>query len=118
VSIPNLSQTPAPIWKITQKGTIVKIAYGSSPNFLQYAALHLKSGYFRLNYGAGSGWGTSVVLLPSFWEQGKCNPQQGGAISATYTYDRSTLIISFAGVISSLRVQGRIRLLAPAENSL
>jgi len=45
-------------WKIIERGSIVEVAYGSETDFPQYVALHLESGYFRLNYGPGSGWVT------------------------------------------------------------
>ncbi|MCS7105408.1 MAG: hypothetical protein NZ954_07615 [Thermofilaceae archaeon] len=42
-------------WSITQKGDILQIAYGMRGSYPQYAALHLDSGYFRVNYGPESG---------------------------------------------------------------
>lgn len=57
------------IWSVAKDGSVIEIAYGSGTDFPQYAALHLESSYFRMNYGPGSGWGTSVILLPAFWEE-------------------------------------------------
>jgi hypothetical protein len=99
---------------VTQNGTILEIAYGSGTNYLQYAALHLESSYFRMNYGSGSGWGTSVVLLPSFWSGGSY--YQGCPITTTLTNQGVNQIISFTGTISSLNVQGQISLSPPAPN--
>lgn len=57
-------------WKVTQQGNVLAIAYGceSEADSPQYAALHLDSSYFRMNYGPNSSWGTSAILFPSFWE--------------------------------------------------
>ena len=59
----------APAWSVSRNGNILEISYGSDSDYPQYAALHLDSSYLRMNYGPGSGWGTSVVLFPSFWER-------------------------------------------------
>jgi len=58
-----------PSWNVHQNGNILEIAYGSGEDFPQYAALHTDSGYLRLIPTCDSGWGTSVVVTPSFWEK-------------------------------------------------
>ena len=103
-------------WKIIERGSIVEVAYGSETDFPQYAALHLESGYFRLNYGPGSGWGTSVILLPSFWEKGIY--YQGASISYTWRTEGSELLLSFTGNISSLNISGNICMAPPTQNLL
>lgn len=106
-----------PNWSITKKGEILEIAYRYENSYPQYAALHLDSSYFRMNYGPGSGWGTSVILFPSFWERGKL--YQGAKISSYNTkIEDNILIISFSGTISSLVVSGEIRLLPPEKDLL
>lgn len=64
-----VAEEPHNTWSVTKDGNVIEIAYGRGTDFPQYAALHLESGYFRMNYGPGSGWGTSVILLPAFWEE-------------------------------------------------
>jgi hypothetical protein len=103
-------------WSVSQKGTILEIGYGSHASFPQYAALYLCSGYFRMTYGSKGGWGTSVILLPSFWESGEY--RQGAPINATWETSGNDLVISFNGRISSLNVDGKIRLLPPGEDNL
>ncbi len=103
-------------WDIAEKGTIAQICYGAGADFPQYAALHLESGYFRMNYGPESGWGTSVILFPSFWQGGFY--YQGAPVSYTWTTEGSDLLLSFAGSISSLNISGNIRIIPPSQNSL
>jgi hypothetical protein len=108
----NLSKS----WSITQTGSIVEIGYGSESDFHQYAALHPESSYFRMNYGPGSGWGTSVVLLPSFWEGGFL--YQGAPVMATWKTDGKSLVFSITGIISNLSVQIQLRILPPGQDSI
>ncbi|MHB9023149.1 MAG: hypothetical protein ACYC7E_03105 [Armatimonadota bacterium] len=103
-------------WLVTQDGDILEIAYGSGTNYPQYAALHLDSSYFRLNTGPGSGWGTSVVVMPSFWTGGVY--YQGTPITAQYATDGTNLIISIDGTLAGLHSEGDIRLSPPAGNAI
>jgi hypothetical protein len=107
---------PSKSWKVIERGSIVEVAYGSETDFPQYAALHLESGYFRMNYGPVSGWGTSVILLPSFWEKGIY--YQGAPISYTWRTEGSELLLSFTGNISSLNISGNICMAPPTQNLL
>jgi len=56
------------IWSLKKNGQILEIGYGIGSDSPQIAALHLDSSYFRL-CPPGSGWGTSVVVMPAFWER-------------------------------------------------
>lgn len=105
-----------PRWSARQNGDIIEIAYGSGTDYPQYAALHLDSGYLRMNYGPGSGWGTSVILLPSFWSRGAY--YQGSPITATYTIEGADLLMTFRGNIAGLSVEGKIKILPPAGKSV
>lgn len=107
---------PSKSWKVIERGSIVEVAYGSDIDSPQYAALHLESGYFRMNYGPGSGWGTSIILLPSFWEKGIY--YQGAPISCTWITEGSELLLSFTGNISSLNISGNICMAPPTQNLL
>jgi hypothetical protein len=101
-------------WSVTQRGSIIEVGYGSDSNFPQYAAIHTNSGFLRLNYGSGSTWGTSIILLPSFWLGG--NYYQGGQIIVAWQNEIADLVISFNGSISDLHIQGQIRLTPPESN--
>lgn len=101
-------------WSVAQTDSIVEVGYGSGSDFPQYAALHTESSFLRVNYGPGSAWGTSIILLPSLWAGGRY--YQGGQINAGWREEGGDLEISFTGSISGLRVQGQIRLAPPASN--
>lgn len=103
-------------WAVKQNGNVLEIAYGSGTDYPQYAALHLDSSYFRMNYGRESGWGTSVVLTPSLWAGG--NYFQGANITATWKDEGADLLIKFSGTVTTLAVEGEVRLLPPANNLL
>jgi hypothetical protein len=113
-SIAPAAPTAANFWSVTQIGSIVEVGYGSGSDFPQYAALHTDSSFLRLNYGPGSGWGTSIILLPSFWAVGRYF--QGAPITAAWSNEGTDLVIGFKGSISGLQVQGQIRLAPPAPN--
>lgn len=103
-------------WSVTRRGDILEIAYGRDADFPQVAALHLDSGYFRMNTDPGSGWGTSVILLPAFWSDGIYH--QGAPVAAEWTIDGCDLRITLAGTIAGLQVSGEVRLSPPANNTL
>lgn len=104
-------------WVVTQHGDIVEIAYGKDTNFPQYAVLYLNSSYFRMNYGPESGWGTSVILAPSFWEKGQLYQDNlSNPISYTYKTVEGYLELSFSGRISSLNFSGKLRIAPPESN--
>jgi hypothetical protein len=113
----SLASTPAlKTWVVTQSGSVLRIGYGSGGSFPQFAALHRESGFLRMNFGPTSGWGTSVVVLPSLWSKGKY--YQGAPTSATWRTVGTDLVISFSARISTLGVQGQIRLTPPTGDSL
>jgi hypothetical protein len=68
-----------------------------------------------MNYGPGSSWGTSVVLLPSFWEAGVY--YQGAPVAATWETAGPDLLLSISGSISGLNVQGEVRFAPPNQDS-
>ena len=103
-------------WSVTRNGTVLQINYGSGTSFPQYAALHTDSGFFRMNTGPTSGWGTSVMPLPCVWSGGRY--VQGAPVTATWREEGTDLVIAFSATISTLAVQGEIRLQPPAPNAL
>ena len=106
----------ANMWSVARRGRIVEVGYGSGSDFPQYAAVHTDSSFLRLNYGRRSQWGTSIVLLPSFWAAGSY--YQGAPITVDWRKEDPDLVILFGGSISGLQVQGRIRLTPPAANAI
>ncbi len=103
-------------WSVNQNGNILQIAYGSGTNFNQYAALHLDSSYFRMNWGPDSGWGTSVILAPSFWSLD--GYKQGAPISYSKTNDGEDLLIHFEGELYGLGFEGVVRMHPPARDRI
>src|SRR5205823_6620028 len=72
-------------WHVCRRGCQLRVHHGAGDHYPQYAALHLDSSYLRLADGPASGWGTSVILLPSFWSGGRL--QQGAPVSAAWRAD-------------------------------
>lgn len=116
VSVIAESTSPQKSWKVSQKGNIVRIFYGSGSDYPQYAALHLDSSYFRMNYGPNSGWGTSVILFPSFWKNG--NYIQGAKINSKWETLGTDIILSISGKVDGLNVMGEVRIIPPKENMI
>jgi hypothetical protein len=101
-------------WSIAQRGSIIEVGFGGGVDFPQYAALHTNAGFLRLNYGRDSSWGTSIILLPSFWEAGRY--YQGAQISVAWRVEVADFVMSFSGSISNLRAFGEVRLTPPTTN--
>lgn len=114
--IVQMPTTEACAWSVAKKNGIVEVGFGSGSDFPQYAALHSGSGFLRLNSGRNSGWGTSIVTLPCFWEAGRYF--QGAEISVAWRTDNAELVLSFDGMISRLRAHGEIRLSPPVANQI
>jgi len=110
------SGTAPSAWSLSLRGHVLEAGFGHGRHFPQYAALHTDSGFLRLNGGPGSDWGTSLVVLPSFWEAGQYH--QGGPISVTSRESPSSLIMSFSGSISSLRVLGELHFGQPETDGI
>ena len=110
------SPTPAaPTWSVATNNDILAVSYGTEGDSPQYAALHLDSGYLRLNTGPGTGWGTSVVVLPSLWTGGMY--VQGARVTATTTIG-DDLVIDVKSTIAGLAVAGSIHLHVPADQAI
>lgn len=118
---PGENPSPTPTWFVdeTSTPTEMKICYGTPGNYPQYGALHKYSGYFRLISTTDSGWGTSVVTTPSFWEDGDTPVyHQGADINTSWQGQGEDLLINFDGQISTLSFTGTILINPPAENSI
>lgn len=94
----------------------LEIAYGTGEDFPQYGVLHLNSGYLRLNFGPGAGWGPSIITLPSFWEGGALH--QSAQVIPQIQEDGETMIINYSSSISSLDVDGKITLQPPVTGMI
>jgi hypothetical protein len=104
-----------------ETGDILQIHYGNGTDWPQYGALHLNSSYFRLNYGPTSGWGTSIILLPSLWitDTQLCPPDgycQGAPINATSRVEAHELVLSISGTIAGLNASSEVRLQPPIRD--
>ena len=106
---------------IEQPPGVLEIGYGSGTDCPQIAALHLSSGYLRLTDGTGGPFGTSIVLMPSFWSGGQY--YQGAPV--TYTaqvldpdVDNPDLVLSITGNIAGLNVASKLQLSPPLSGSL
>lgn len=100
-------------WLVTRTRGQLRIAHGAGGHVPQYAALHLRDSYFRLNYGPGAGWGTSIVLLPVYWCDGLCH--HGARVSATWDEVGRDLVLSLGGRIGDLDVSLRVSLSPPGR---
>jgi hypothetical protein len=107
---------PTQSWSLRVRGTVLEVFYGTGGSAPQYAALHLDSSYFRLNYGPGSSWGTSVILMPAFWSNGIY--YQGAPVNWSHRLEGSDLVLLLSGRIATLDVQLQVRLLPPRQNEM
>lgn len=127
---PTPTTTPVPTattvpgaWRVTQEGNDLRIAFGMSPLFPQYASLDLGSGYFRLNYGPSSNFGTSVILFPALWTTPAICPPAGYCQGAKVTMhteheDGAAQVIEIEGSVAGLQVTAEIRLSRPSMNAI
>ncbi len=110
------SEVAAGIWKVTapENGAPWTIAFGSGIDIPQVAALHPRSGYFRLV--SGTTWGTSIILPPCFWSGGILS--QGPPIKATSHVDGNRLVIDASGVQKDLNFKLQISLSPPGDGRI
>jgi hypothetical protein len=105
---------------VRRRRGVLEIGYGAPGHTPQVAALHLSSGYLRLTYAPDGGWGTSVVLPPSFWSQGVYHP--GAPLDASWGERGPFLALGFSACIGGprgrraggLEVRGEVRIAPPA----
>ncbi len=107
-------------WSVSRNGSVLQIGYGSGADFPQYAALHLRSSYFRMVYSTASGWGTSVILLPALWSKASCPTDycQGAPVTASWRRSGADLVLSIHGMIATLKVAATVTLTPPANSTL
>ena len=107
-------------WSVSRDGSVLQIGYGSGVDFPQYAALHLRSSFFRMVYSRAAGWGTSVILLPALWSKASCPTDycQGAPVTASWRKSGADLVLSIHGTIATLKVAATVTLTPPAKKTL
>lgn len=103
-------------WSVDELDGVVRIFHKAGTQYPQYGALHLKDSYFRLNYGLGSGWGTSVILMPSFWSGGVY--YQGAPVTASCKIVDTLLVLKIQGTIAGLTVTEKITVRHPTSGAI
>lgn len=108
---------PSPArWLVERRAGEVRVYYGRGSDMAQYAALHLRDSYFRLNAGRGCGWGTSVILLPVFWHGGRCH--HGAPVTAEWREEGPRLALRLQGALGGLRASLSVALSPPADDQI
>lgn len=115
------AQTPITLcksssWLVDKLDDQVRIFHQNGTAFPQYGALHLNDSYFRLNYGPGSEWGTSVILMPAFWSGGKYYQKTG--ISVSCTISNTNVVMTVKGSQLNLNTTAKVTVLNPATSSI
>jgi len=100
-------------WSVDTGSAIWVIGYGSGNSFPQFAALDTTSGYLRLIPTTQSDFGTSTIIVPSFWAGGVY--YQGAAITATHSVSGNNLVIPFNGTLGGLSFQGELTIQPPNQ---
>ncbi len=113
VEAPDIPESE-PYWIVRQRDNRLELFHGSGNHFPQYAAIHLSDAYLRMNYGISSSWGTSVLLLPSFWSNATL--YQGAPVSVSWNREGKKLVIQFEGEVASLQVYGSILFDPPGDD--
>jgi hypothetical protein len=111
---PGGSVPPGGSWSVDTSSAIWAIGYGSGNSFPQYAALDTTSGYLRLVPTTQSGFGTSTIIVPSFWTGGVY--YQGAPIAASHSVSGNNLVIDLKGTLGGLSFQGELTLLPPNQH--
>lgn len=103
-------------WTVDLLNNEVRIFHKVGTQYPQYGVLHLNDSFFRLNYGLGSGWGTSVILMPAFWSGGVY--YQGANVSVSCRFVNTLLELTVKGTIKTLSVTEKIKVHHPTSTSI
>jgi uncharacterized repeat protein (TIGR01451 family) len=122
IQLPTAKGAPEETWIVVHKEEGShwdrwEFYYGSGSDWPQYGVLYRNSGFFRLIYGPNSAWGTSVILLPSFWSGGihyRGTPDE--PINLTWKVEGNRLVLSITGLIGGLEVSSEVTLSPPKRN--
>lgn len=98
-------------WIVDTVGREIRFSYGSGVDYPQYAALYTDSSHLRLTYGHEGGWGTAVLLTPSFW----IGPvyYMGTPIETEVQLTCDTVTVEYSGTIAGLHSSGTLVINAP-----
>lgn len=106
-------------WFVSYTGpnnSLMEIGYGTAGNQPQYAALDLSSCYLRMVFGLSSGWGTSIITMPSYWSGGIYH--QGYPVLESHQIVGANLVLTLRGTSSSLSIFETITFQPPGGNEL
>lgn len=103
-------------WLVERSAGQLRIYHDSGLGPAQCAALHLRDSYFRLNAGLDCGWGTSIILLPVYWCQGRCH--HGAPVTATWREDGQRLVLDLEGAPGDLSVSLSVALSPPTDGRM
>lgn len=104
-------------WFVSYTGpnsSLMEVAYGTAGNHPQYAALDLTASYLRMVYGPSSGWGTSIITMPSYWSGGVYH--QGYPVIESHQTSGASLVLTLHGTSSSLSIAETITFQPPSAN--
>lgn len=103
-------------WSVEVSSSEMEIFYGTRGNYAEMMAMDLTSSYYRLNTGPGCGWGTSVILWPSYWSNNQL--YQGGPV-ATENWSKagSDLVLYVTGTVGGLTCSAKMQLSPPVGKS-
>ena len=109
-------------WSVRRRSRVLEVSFGPPGHLPEVAALHLSSGYLRLTYTPGGAWGTSVVLLPSFWAEGRYH--QGAPLEVAWREHGDRLALSLSARpgrprgrrAGGLDVRGELRIAPPRRD--
>jgi hypothetical protein len=96
------SGASASTWYTSTSGTIYQISYGTPSSNPEYAVIDLTSGYMRFNTGPTSGWGTSVIVVPSYWSGG--NLYQGYPVAVTSKISGTKLLLTLTATSNKYHI--------------
>jgi hypothetical protein len=99
-------------WNAMRQGTEVVVTYDNR----QYAAFHTESGYFRLVSDAASGWGTSVLVMPSYWSRNYL--YQGAFTNTSWFISGANMVLRYSGNVGVLGASGHIVIHPPTGTSV
>lgn len=101
------------LWSVApaRNGGQWRIGYRQGSGFPQVAALHLRDGYLRL--APGTGWGTSVILPPSFWKRGRL--YQGARVTGQSEPHGDNLELALTATRGGLTTRLHVVITPPTE---
>ena len=104
-------------WSVSSSTSRMELAFGSGTDFPQYGVIDTSSGYARFVYGPSGGWGTSIILTPSFWTSDGVN-HQGTSIDVHPDIRCDQLQVTFTGTLAGLAFTGILQVGAPGADQV